>query len=42
MSVSLLKDKFGWEFFEKLKSNKAKVGKGTGTELSMILHQVIC
>ena len=30
MSVSLLKDKFGWEFFEKLKSNKAKVGKGAG------------
>ena len=26
MSVSLLKDKFGWEFFEKLKSNKAKSG----------------
>ena len=30
MSVSLLKDKFGWEFFEKLKANKAKVGKGAG------------
>ena len=23
MSVSLLKDKFGWEFFEKLKANKS-------------------
>lgn len=30
MSVSLLKDKFGWEFFDKLKANKAKVGKGAG------------
>ncbi len=30
MSVSLLKSAFGWEFFEKMKENKAKVGKGSG------------
>ncbi len=30
MSVSLLKSTFGWEFFEKMKINKAKVGKGSG------------
>lgn len=30
MSVSLLKSAFGWEFFDKLKENKAKVGKGSG------------
>lgn len=30
MSVSLLQSAFGWEFFEKMKENKAKVGKGSG------------
>ena len=30
MSVSLLKSTFGWEYFEKLKENKAKIGKGAG------------
>ncbi|HBO37222.1 MAG TPA: iron ABC transporter substrate-binding protein [Pasteurellaceae bacterium] len=30
MSVSLLKSAFGWEFFEKMRENKAKVGKGSG------------
>ena len=30
MSVALLADKFGWEFFDKLKANKAKMGKGSG------------
>ncbi len=30
MSVSLLKSTFGWEFFEKMRANKAKVGKGSG------------
>lgn len=30
MSVALLKSAFGWEFFEKLKENKGKVGKGSG------------
>ena len=30
MSVALLKTQFGWEFFEQLKANKAKVGKGSG------------
>ncbi|WP_032093934.1 ABC transporter substrate-binding protein [Necropsobacter rosorum] len=30
MSVALLKSAFGWEFFEKMKENKGKVGKGSG------------
>ncbi|QIQ20800.1 ABC transporter substrate-binding protein [Zophobihabitans entericus] len=30
MSVALLKSEFGWEFFEKLRANRAKVGKGAG------------
>ncbi|MFC0977147.1 ABC transporter substrate-binding protein [Pasteurella multocida] len=30
MSVALLKLTFGWEFFEKIKANKGKVGKGSG------------
>lgn len=30
MSVALLKATFGWEFFEKIKANKGKVGKGSG------------
>ncbi|MFC1014119.1 ABC transporter substrate-binding protein [Pasteurella multocida] len=30
MSVALLKSTFGWEFFEKIKANKGKVGKGSG------------
>lgn len=30
MSVSLLKSAFGWEFFEQIKANKGKVGKGSG------------
>lgn len=30
MSVALLKQTFGWEFFEKIKENKGKVGKGSG------------
>ncbi|MEG2171654.1 MAG: ABC transporter substrate-binding protein [Desulfovibrionaceae bacterium] len=30
MSVALLVDKFGWEFIEALKANKAKMGKGSG------------
>jgi len=30
MSVALLADKFGWDFFKGLKKNKAKMGKGSG------------
>ncbi len=30
MSVSLLTKAFGWEFFEKLRANGAKMGKGSG------------
>lgn len=30
MSVALLKSAFGWEFFEQIKANKGKVGKGSG------------
>lgn len=30
MSVALLADQMGWEFFEALKKNKAKMGKGSG------------
>lgn len=30
MSVALLKSVFGWEYFEQLSNNKAKVGKGAG------------
>ena len=30
MSVALLVDKMGWGFFEDLKKNKAKMGKGSG------------
>lgn len=30
MSVALLADKFGWEFFEALRKNGAKIGKGSG------------
>ncbi|SEQ50251.1 ABC transporter substrate-binding protein [Basfia succiniciproducens] len=30
MSVALLKSTFGWEFFEKIRANKGKVGKGSG------------
>ncbi|WP_324682732.1 ABC transporter substrate-binding protein [Bibersteinia trehalosi] len=30
MSVALLKSTFGWEFFEQIKANKGKVGKGSG------------
>ncbi|MEN3929842.1 ABC transporter substrate-binding protein [Microvirga sp. W0021] len=30
MSVALLVEKFGWEYFEDLKKNKAKMGKGSG------------
>lgn len=30
MSVALLADKMGWAFFEDLKKNKAKMGKGSG------------
>lgn len=30
MSVALLEKQFGWEFFEKLKANGARIGKGSG------------
>lgn len=30
MSVALLEKQFGWEFFEKLKANQARIGKGSG------------
>jgi len=30
MSVALLAQQFGWEFFEKLRANGAKIGKGSG------------
>lgn len=30
MSVALLKSVFGWDYFESLRANKAKVGKGAG------------
>ncbi|WP_114195247.1 ABC transporter substrate-binding protein [Edaphovirga cremea] len=30
MSVALLKSLYGWEYFEKMKENKGKVGKGSG------------
>lgn len=30
MSVALLKAQFGWEYFEKMRENRAKVGKGSG------------
>jgi iron(III) transport system substrate-binding protein len=30
MSVALLESKFGWEFFEKLHANQARIGKGSG------------
>ncbi|MDR2821123.1 MAG: ABC transporter substrate-binding protein [Desulfovibrio sp.] len=30
MSVALLVKQFGWEFIEKLRDNKAKIGKGSG------------
>ncbi|MDR1732922.1 MAG: ABC transporter substrate-binding protein [Synergistaceae bacterium] len=30
MSVALLEKQFGWEFFEKLRGNKARIGKGSG------------
>ena len=30
MSVALLANKFGWEFFEALRANGAKIGKGSG------------
>ena len=30
MSVALLVDQMGWKFFEELKKNKAKMGKGSG------------
>lgn len=30
MSVALLSQAFGWEYFEKLRANKAKMGKGSG------------
>ncbi|MDR1659068.1 MAG: ABC transporter substrate-binding protein [Desulfovibrio sp.] len=30
MSVALLGKQFGWEFFEKLAANKARIGKGSG------------
>ncbi|MDR2391365.1 MAG: ABC transporter substrate-binding protein [Planctomycetota bacterium] len=30
MSVALLAEKFGWEFFEKLGKNSARIGKGSG------------
>ncbi len=30
MSVAILADKFGWEFFESLAKNKARIGKGSG------------
>ena len=30
MSVALLSKQFGWEYFEKLRANRAKMGKGSG------------
>ncbi|MDR2503145.1 MAG: ABC transporter substrate-binding protein [Deltaproteobacteria bacterium] len=30
MSVALLEKQFGWGFFEKLRDNKARIGKGSG------------
>lgn len=30
MSIALLEKKFGWEFFEKLHANQARIGKGSG------------
>lgn len=30
MSIALLEKQFGWEFFEKLKANKTRIGKGSG------------
>jgi iron(III) transport system substrate-binding protein len=30
MSVALLEKQFGWEFFEKLRANQARIGKGSG------------
>jgi ABC-type Fe3+ transport system, periplasmic component len=30
MSVGLLEKQFGWEFFEKLHANQARIGKGSG------------
>jgi iron(III) transport system substrate-binding protein len=30
MSVALMSKQFGWEFFEKLRANRAKMGKGSG------------
>jgi len=30
MSVALLEKQFGWEFFEKLHGNQARIGKGSG------------
>ena len=30
MSVALLSKQFGWEYFEKLAENKARIGKGSG------------
>ncbi|SDE33067.1 ABC transporter substrate-binding protein [Sporomusa acidovorans] len=30
MSVALLEKQFGWEFFEKLHANQARIGKGSG------------
>ncbi|MDR1241612.1 MAG: ABC transporter substrate-binding protein [Deltaproteobacteria bacterium] len=30
MSVALLDKQFGWEFFEKLRANQARIGKGSG------------
>ena len=30
MSVAMLEKKFGWEFFEKLHANEARIGKGSG------------
>jgi ABC-type Fe3+ transport system, periplasmic component len=30
MSIALLQKQFGWEFFEALKKNKARMGKGSG------------
>jgi iron(III) transport system substrate-binding protein len=30
MSVALLEKQFGWEFFDKLRANGARIGKGSG------------
>jgi iron(III) transport system substrate-binding protein len=30
MSVAMLEKQFGWEFFEKLYANQARIGKGSG------------